>query len=338
MTLSEDNPDCSAHIDQALITLVMTTRTEPMALRVLCAGILSNLSVCTLECIQTTIECVSQDWTAFMEKAHQVSLAIETAAPTDSVFTIEEMKQMVPQNAPAVDALESQLRYVQIALEILSNLFCEDLDPEQAQEEWEDEDMDEDEEMMRDMDPVLDQEVKVLPGLEFLTQSSLLQSLLEMMVLSGPSDAKLTIVNEEWGHVRIRVLGVLNNIFGLLDSTWASSHTLFIQSLWTGLFQIGSNADKDMLSSVMETVWALSRILAPNAVQPTLEQARGLIHLFQIHSDLQTACVGILGYMGRCQGCIPLNQACLGQLTRLGNRTLFDDSIEFTHCFCRNSG
>jgi hypothetical protein len=308
----------------------------PMALRVLSAGILANTiqdaaSPFLPPIMDTVSSCIAQDWSVVLQKAADLSAKIElesaqsgaqqqaedTSNNASSGIDLDAIKKSIDGKHAALQALESQTRYLQLSLEILSNLFCEE-GASGEQEEWEDADKDLD----MDVDPsdgmTLDEEDASAqmdsPCLSLLGPG-LFASLTSLLSLSTPSEPALESLTAEWATVKERTLGSLTNILSSGSPSFWATNSSWAHSLWTTLFSTGS---PQVLASHIETLWAMSRILPTNSVHPTMEQGQSLIHIFQhastlpsedvSASDIQTASVGVLGYMGRTQGCVSLNE------------------------------
>jgi hypothetical protein len=345
LTLTEEFLEAQAQVPSDMLQSVIgrcgeEEETTPMALRVLSAGILANTiqdaaSPFLPQIVQTVSACISQDWSAVLQKAADLSAKIELessqsgnqlAEDTSNAtagIDLDAIKKSIDGKHAALQALESQTRYLQLSLEILSNLFCEEGLATGEQQDWEDAD----EDLDMDVDPsdgmtLDDDEDTSSPQLDSpclsLLGPGLFASLTSLVSLSTPSGPALESLSAECATVKERTLGALTNILSSgSPSFWAANSSTFdwAHRLLTTLFSVGS---PQVLASHVEALWALSRILPTNAIQPTMEQTQSLIHIFQhattlssedvSASDIQTASVGILGYMGRTQGCVALNE------------------------------
>lgn len=344
LTLTEEFPEAQAQVPSEMLQALIgrpEEETIPMALRVLASGILANTiqdetSPFLPQVMETVNRCIAQDWSQVLQKATDLSSKIElesskgdqqlaegTSNATGGI-DLDAIKKSIDGKHAALQALESQTRYLQLSLEILSNIFCEE-GLASGEQDWEDADEDLDKDLDMDVDPsdgmTLDEEDTSLqvdsPCLSLLGPG-LFASLTSLLSLSSPSGPALETLIAEWATVKERTLGSLTNILSSgSPSFWATklSNSDKAHRLWATLFSAGS---PESLASHIETLWAMSRILPTNSIQPTMEQTQSLIHIFQhastlssedvSASDIQTASVGVLGYMGRTQGCVSLNE------------------------------
>jgi hypothetical protein len=273
-----------------------------MALRVLVAGTWANFHQEIPSIIRVLERCINQDWAQFFNKVVQASAGIEESSKQAEAMASEqnidtaEIRKIIEGQAAAMEALESQLRYVQNALEILANLVADNREVKEP--EWEDmDDEDEDEMMHMEQSEPMDEEQQIKVPIK----EALVQQLSEMLSLTPPVNVPHT------ENLVTHILGAFVNLFDYLGSSWASSHVSMLQAIWGTIVQLGAEATDPVLEPLVDALWSLSRILPSGAVPPTEDQIRGVIHLFNTKADLQTACSGVLGYLARAQGFVELN-------------------------------
>lgn len=298
MTMTEDNPE--SHVSKESLFLIVNDGNESYSLRLSCIGILLNSGVHDPTFLSHIQEAMNLDISELISKASNVATVIQNQSVVTDTFTPQELeiKKSMEKSHQIMEGMETQLRFLQLAMELLSDMFYE------HQSAWEDlHDSTQD-------DIMVDDEKDVSLYLEPFLASQLLSKMTEILTMPQVLNPHLESFAQELLILKMRVCGALNNVCNALSREICRASPSIYVGLWDTLFVFGSTCELDHVSSVLETLWSLSRVLSVEWIEPTTKQIQDLVTLLHgttVEQD-QFAVIGILGLMAQKQGQITLNK------------------------------
>ncbi|KAJ3299253.1 hypothetical protein HK104_009556 [Borealophlyctis nickersoniae] len=286
--------------------------------------------------------CLDYDLAAASQQAVELAHAVDsTPAPTPKKGQDVDLKGMVTKESERLSLLESHLGTLQLVLELLANMYSEDLQ-EEGGEEWEDADEaegdDDDDEAAKLMEGDAGVFEESAPGISSMEEdltsqnpstSSLLFSpeLITKVIrlcasappTASPAASKFVA---QVGEVQLRALGCANNMFAAAGKEWYEVNAADVLQFWAGLFEIahaaaarGAGFGAELVEAAVNTMWTLSRVVdgfKVFSIRPTADQVNALVQTgasSQSAESLRVKVVGVLGILGKLQGQVDLNKA-----------------------------
>ncbi|KAJ3050935.1 hypothetical protein HK097_008090 [Rhizophlyctis rosea] len=366
-TISEENQDCNtlfashpewteqlSYLSSGAMGAYNTWDENRMIVRVLAASIMYNLrtalastteiqgqaQVCAVA-VPVISTCLDYDVRGAIADAAKAADAADKAAEAAEAKGEVNGQAASSKDSERLSLLESHMGTLQLALELLANMYSEDIGD--ADQNWEETEGDEEEE--QDVAEMLESDSAVFAGesdanrmeedepstvesvgpspLFGIGSTEVIAKVIRLCELpvSIPSPSAEDFVNHI-GLVQLRALGCANNLFSAATREWYEANAEDVVGLWNGLFGIahlaaGGPQGVEMVEAAVAAMWALVRAvdgfkLDNLKIVPTADQVHALIQSASnpaAPDSLKVKAVGVLGILGKRQGDIGSNKA-----------------------------
>ncbi|TPX71140.1 hypothetical protein SpCBS45565_g01221 [Spizellomyces sp. 'palustris'] len=335
-TLTEDNIPChnyfTSHPEYTTLLASIASGTvqaytvwdeNRILLRALSAGILYNvrstvpeeqqhqLYVAMVSGVTSTLDYDIPD--AIQTAANVAKVMSETPMPDMKDGEEMDVSKMNEKENIKLQSIGSNLETLQLSLEILSNIFSDDMPNsdawEDASQTSNDDEVDEAITMMENDTDIHDSGMDIEPSND--PRLPILQShptlLATLLRLSIPQQApNLTHLQ----NLQNRALTALTNILSTSAGQKALMATPNPEQLWVELFTIAQQSNGETLEACVGALWALARCLeGTGKIVPTVEQMDKLCEgAKQGDEGVQSKCVGVLGVLAKVQGNVEMNR------------------------------
>ncbi|KAI8896742.1 armadillo-type protein, partial [Globomyces pollinis-pini] len=368
-TLSDDNLPLSHLIAdnlQYFNTLLNIVKNDEFGwvdckidLRVLCASILHNFKSALVfddqlplytAIVHVISQCLEYDLVAGVPVVEQAGLEVDkvksSVSMTETVQQMGDLDLFNPdnKNTALIASKEAELATIQLSLEILANIYSEDIADEIQKENLANEkDVVEDEEDAMEADAeeddedemfeMMDEEHEEAENLRITQLSALLfqkPSPIINRILYFATLPSLTLTSpacqsyvKHFDQVRVRALAALSNLFLInVTKSWSETHPKEISNLWATLWQSATTIASqtplplDLFETYIMALWALARSVhkTANAIVVTDDQVQWMMQgCMQSPESIKTKIIAMLSLFSQSESNIPLNKKMIGE-------------------------
>jgi hypothetical protein len=280
-TLSEDNQKLIEIISNNMIlveSLIGVTRDTDLELAILASAILYNISqiIPQQECLsveQKTLSLLeivlSSNIPELTSTVHTACSHLENSVVSQQTLEQKNLKDLELAKNPNTEIIAQatkQLVLIQLALELATNLYSEEVEGEQKEimeDDDENDEMEEDEGFLQEMVEDTEEEASITT----MTSSKLMDLIFNLSLLPflevDAEPAKIYALRLE--QVRIRALCCINNIFLVGSPNVAASQQEQIRSFWNQMFEHVIHASTlqvvplELVEALITAMWSISR-------------------------------------------------------------------------------